>query len=468
MRWWLGAAVLLGLGWGLGLGLLVYAMYVFLGVLWIGRRRAARWTGRIRAERVVPTEAAEIGETRTVRLTLLNETGGRIPWLLIEESLPIEALTQVPPRLKASGARLAVLSLGRGEERVFEYHVTFLQRGYYRIGPTLLESGDLFGLYRRYRTATEPAFVLVRPKVVPLEGYDLASRRPIGEVRMLHRLFEDPTRVRGIRPYERGDALNRIHWRASARTGTLQSKSFDASCVAGANLLLDLHRDGFVSARRPTMSPDLARQMARHLPEAAGAHPSDSESAWIELAVTTAASLANAVFELGERIGLVTNGRDAAERHRTEGLGRAFRTRSLARATLGRTAASDRLRPVTVETRRGPEQLLRILDVLARLEITDGLRFPELVGETASHLPRDATAVAILSQVPEETAIALGQMRRSGFAVFVVLVNREETQVRDWASAPDWADRLMAEGIPFRQVRDESDLARLCAEHVVR
>ena len=44
-----------------------------------------------------------------------------------------------------------------------------------------------------------------------LEGYDLASRRPIGEVRISHRLFEDPTRIHGVRPYERGDALNRIH-----------------------------------------------------------------------------------------------------------------------------------------------------------------------------------------------------------------------------------------------------------------
>ncbi|MBX3748066.1 MAG: DUF58 domain-containing protein [Verrucomicrobiae bacterium] len=468
MRWWLGAAALLVLGWILGLGLLVYAMYAFFGVLWLGRHLAARWTGRIRVDRFVPAALVEIGETLAIRLTLHNETGGRIPWLLIEESLPIAALTQVPPRLRATGPRVAVLSLRRGEHRVFEYQVTFLLRGYYRIGPTLLESGDLFGLYRRYRTATEPSFVLVPPKVVPLEGYDLASRRPIGEVRMQHRLFEDPTRVRGIRPYERGDTLNRIHWRASARTGALQSKCFDASCVAGANLLLDLHRDGFAPARRPAMSPELARRVARQLPQAADAHPSDQESAWIELAITTAASLANAVFELGERVGLVTNGRDAAERHRTEGLGCAFRTRSLARTSLDHTPSSDRLQPVTVETRRGPEQLQRILDVLARIEITDGLRFHELVDETASRLPRDATAVAILSQVPEEVAIALGQLRRGGFAVFVVLVNREETQVCDWASPPDWADRLMAEGIPFRQVRDESDLSQLCAERLIR
>ena len=41
--------------------------------------------------------------------------------------------------------------------------------------------------------------MLVYPKVVPLSGYDIASRRPIGEIRMTHRLFEDPTRIAGVR-----------------------------------------------------------------------------------------------------------------------------------------------------------------------------------------------------------------------------------------------------------------------------
>jgi hypothetical protein len=56
---------------------------------------------------------------------------------------------------------------------------------------------------------------------VALEGYNLSSRRPIGEIRLAHRLFEDPTRMAGVRPYQQGDPLNRIHWRATARTGAI-------------------------------------------------------------------------------------------------------------------------------------------------------------------------------------------------------------------------------------------------------
>ena len=66
-----------------------------------------------------------------------------------------------------------------------------------------------------YRVAAEPHYLLVYPKLVPLEGYDLTSRRPIGDVRMAHRLYEDPTRIAGVRPYEAGDPLNRVHCRAT-------------------------------------------------------------------------------------------------------------------------------------------------------------------------------------------------------------------------------------------------------------
>jgi uncharacterized protein (DUF58 family) len=468
MRWWFGGLALFGIAIVFRLGGLVYAMYVFLGVLALGRYWTRRWTDAVNVDRHCPVSTAEIGDTTTIRVTIQNSGRGRIPWLLIEESLPAGALQQHPPRLRAQGARVAVLSLRSGETRTLEYRIQFQMRGYYQIGPVLIESGDLFGLHRRYRLATEPAFVLVRPTVLALEGYDLAARRPIGEVRISHRLFEDPTRIHGVRPYERGDALNRIHWRATARTGTLQSKTYEPSCVAGATLILDFHQESFVSERRAVRSADPLPRRVMQAAMAAQRDPQTSGSPLAELAVITVASLANAVHELGQQIGLVSNGRDAAERIRREGWQHQFRTRSMARSILAQQDPNDRLEPVRIETRRGTGQLNRILDTLGRLELTDGLGFPDLLLDCMSRLPRDATVVAVLTRVTEETAIALGNLRRSGFIVIAVLVNFEEIDYHDWASPPEWADRLMAEGIDFRRVQDEASLTQLCAEHFVR
>ena len=138
---------------------------------------------------------------------------------------------------------------------MLHYKVECLQRGYYQIGPLVLESGDLFGLHRRFRVDTEPHFLWSIRRSSPLEGYELASRRPIGEVLLTHRLYEDPTRIAGVRPYEAGDPLNRVHWRATARTGTLHSKVHEPSTLAGATMLLDFHSGRLSHARRAVSAP---------------------------------------------------------------------------------------------------------------------------------------------------------------------------------------------------------------------
>jgi uncharacterized protein (DUF58 family) len=436
MKWLLGAIVLLAVGIWFQLGLLVYAMYVLLGVLLVSRYLAREWIESVAAERECSRLSAQIGEKVAVIVNIKNTGTLPVPWLLVEDAVPRDALLQRPPRIALDGKRLNIMELGPKGQKSLLYQVTFLMRGYYQLGPLLLESGDLFGLHRRFRIATKPHFILVFPKVVPLAGYDLASKRPIGEVRLTHRLFEDPTRISGVREYQPGDALNRIHWRATARTGALHCKVYEPSCIAGMTVLLDFHRDGYPGRSEPHRS---------------------------ELAVTAAASLANAVYQLGQQIGFVTNGRDAADRILQEGFRHEFRTRSLALETVKMQDKSDRLRPVVVETRRGPEQLLRILETLARMELTDGLTFPQLVSEATSRLPRDATVVAILPDVSPETAITLGSLRRRGFAVTAVLVMFDDED-----QAPTCMGRLLAEGVEIRRVENEAAIAGMCSEQLVR
>ena len=102
---------------------------------------------------------------------------------------------------------------------------------------------------------------------------------------------------------------------------------------------------------------------------------------------------------------------------------------------------SDRLRPQVVDTRRGPEQLTRYLETLARVELTDGLSLAGLVGETASRMPRDATVLAILPAAPAETAIALGNLRRQGREVTAILIAYD-------GEFSEAAGRLLAEDVP--------------------
>jgi len=442
MKYILGIAALLFLGLVFHLNLLVYAMYVLGGVLLLGRFLARTWTENLVARRSALDHVGEIGDTIEVKVELENRGRLAVPWVLLEDSIPKAARQELRPRLQVDGPWVALTRLAPGEtETVFAYEVKFFQRGYYQFGPMLVETGDVFGLHRRYRLLTEPQFVLILPKVLPLQGYNLASRRPLGEIRVAHRLFEDPTRLAGVRLFQQGDPLNRVHWRATARTGALHSRVYENSRVAGATLLLDFHQENYQGA-------------------------TGSNSA--ELAIVTVAALANAVFLQGQQIGLVTNGRDAADRIREEGWQGEFLNRTLAHQQAATTAENTRMRPVTVPTRRSSDNFLRILETLARLEPTDGLDFSGLLREAAVQLPRDATVVAVFSRVTPEMALALGELVRRGFLVTAIVVIFGADTLPDWAKPPEWAEVLLAQGINFHMVNSEEGVTNLCAQSVIR
>ena len=178
--------------------------------------------------------------------------------------------------------------------------------------------------------------------------------------------------------------------------------------------------------------------------------------------MTAAASLANAVYEMGQQIGLVSNGRDAADRIRQEGWSYDLRSREAARRAASMLDKSERLRPVIVPTRRGPETLLEISQSLARAELTDGLDFPQLVTETMSRLPRDATVVAILPQASPGAVLRLEMLRRRGYAVTAIL------NVYDDYEFARGAAMLTAAGIAAQHLKDAIAVTEICRQFALR
>jgi uncharacterized protein (DUF58 family) len=435
MNWLVGAVLILIVALIFDLGLLAYAMYALLGVILVSRHLARTWADSLHATRECNWLTADVGDVVAVVVQVENRGKLPIPWCLVEDLLPRQALIHDPPNLGVEGRRVQLSMLRAGAQRTLMYQLRCNRRGYYQIGPLVLETGDLFGLHRQYRVATKPHFLLVFPQVVPLEGYDVSSKRPIGEVRMTYRLYEDPTRIAGVRRYEAGDPLNRVHWKATARTGVLHSKVYEPSTVVGATVLLEFHKSSHDARHEPMRS---------------------------ELAVTAAASIANSVYEMGQQIGFITNGRDAADRIRQEGWDYDLRTRDAARQAGSMIETSDRLQPVIIPTRQGADQLLQILESLARVELTDGLTLPQLIEETRSRLPRDATVIAILPRVTTENAIALENLRRQGYAVEVILNVHDEFDFAQ-ASGP-----LLAVGIPTHHLRNEAAVSTICRHAVLR
>lgn len=442
VRWVLASLAILVVALVFGLGLLAYAMYALLGLIFVSHFLAVSWSRSIYAERKPNLNEIDIGEMVPITVNIGNRGAIPIPWVLAEDYQPEQYTRSKPPRLRIEGKRQRITLLWGNCTKKLRYEITPTMRGFYQFGPLVLEGGDLFGLYRRFRVAASPQFLLVYPKIIPLEGYDLASRRPVGEIRLTHRLFEDPTRIAGVRAYQAGDAMNRVHWRTTARLGSLHCKIYEPSTIAGATILLDFHAESFHQRGEPYRS---------------------------ELAVTAAMSLANAVYQMGQQIGFVSNGRDAAERIRLEGWNTEkddgvadFLTRRLALAEASQNETHARLQPVIVSTRRGPEQLQLLRETLARLELNQGLELPDLIDEAESFLPRDATIIAILAKVTPATAIALSALRQRGYAIEIILIILERSE-------HEAAMQLLAtENLDARHLVDEAAIAEICRRQALR
>ncbi len=111
-------------------------------------------------------------------------------------------------------------------------------RGVYRLGPIRQEGGDLLGFFRRREKSPVPLEVLVYPRLVPLAPLPLPAREFFG-LQKARTPVEDPVFHAGTRDYHGSRPARHIHWKASARLDRLQEKLYEPTSQASILFLLD-------------------------------------------------------------------------------------------------------------------------------------------------------------------------------------------------------------------------------------
>lgn len=107
-----------------------------------------------------------------------------------------------------------------------KYSIKLRSRGYYEVGPTSLCGGDFFSLGEVEKTGAPLESMVVYPEILPYNPLKLKTRHPLGDQPIRRSIMDDPNFPFGIREYQSGDEFKRIHWKATARTGKIQSKVF--------------------------------------------------------------------------------------------------------------------------------------------------------------------------------------------------------------------------------------------------
>ncbi len=363
-------------------------IYLVVGALAAGMWWSYRALAHLQTRRRFNTHAF-LGETVTIQLHVRNEGWLPLLWLELRETLPVA--------LAGPRSFQTAINLGPHGDAHFEYVVEARKRGYYPIGPLLVSTGDVLGISESLQGKGEPEHLVVYPRIIPFTSMEIPSLSPQGTLRHTLPLFEDPTRVFGKRGYVSGDSLRRIDWKSTASTGRLQVKLFEPSIALETFIVLNLNADDYYYRSRIDST---------------------------ELAIVIAASISNWIVGRKQMVGLMVNGRDPL------------------------TADG---RPQSIPPRKGKRHMMRMLETLARIEMTSSSALVPLIQQQRYQLAWGTTLIVITGNASEGLLDELYQARRWGQSSVLILASRELANEAVYRRARFF-------GIPVVPIATERDL----------
>jgi uncharacterized protein (DUF58 family) len=134
---------------------------------------------------------------------------------------------------------IALLSIGPRSTAEVEYEATPVRRGHFEIGPFYFYSGDPFGFYRNIRRMNVRTDLIVLPTPLATNVSYLHSSSQIAKDELA--TIGSPgssTEFLGVREYQPGDPLRKVHWASTARLGTLITKQFERNVASTLCILL--------------------------------------------------------------------------------------------------------------------------------------------------------------------------------------------------------------------------------------
>jgi uncharacterized protein (DUF58 family) len=284
------------------------------------------------------------------------------------------------------------------------------------LGPTVIATGDLFGLFPVERSILEEDSLLVYPMMVDVRGFPNPPGLLPGGEALRRRTHQVTPNAAGVREYSTGDPLNRIHWLSTARRGRLIVKEFELDPLADVWIFLDAAKQ--VQAELPQPPPELhIKDLWSHT----GRVPLPPSTE--EYGVCVAASLVRDYLRRGRAVGFVCSGKHLA------------------------LIAPD----------RGARQLGKILEALALTQAEGNLPLRALIETQVKHMVRGSTVVLITPSSSSEIALIVDFLLQRGLKPIVIMLDASTF------GAPKGSGQLLDSinmlGVPVRMIRNGSDLS---------
>ena len=308
------------------------------------------------------------GERIGLDLIVRNGKPLPIPWLRIDDTVTHGAEVvgrELTPALQRGFDILReTWSIGWFERVTRHLQIEGTRRGSYRFTSAELRVADLFASTQRIEERPIATMFRVVPRIVSVRSP--LTNSPVGSVKATKGLYEEPSLFAGVRPYQAGDQLRRIHWKATARLGVPVTRRYDPA----------REREVLIAVDMQTM------------PGAAWMLNWDDDL--VEGLCVASLSLARTFIGDGIAVGLAVN------------------------------AFSDRpQRTVFVPPSAAAGQLAAMADLLADVSPYVSVGFDRLLADVARRAPLGCSVMALSSRDPVEFAATLRRLRAQGYAVTV-------------------------------------------------
>jgi uncharacterized protein (DUF58 family) len=358
------------------------------------------------------TLRAQVGQIFEERFEVVNENRMLRIWFEVRNESP----------LPDSGGSQVLTLLGGRQRRIYWSQTLLTRRGVFPLGPTVLASGDLFGLFPVSITIPAQDSLLVYPLMFHIRSFpNPAGLLPGGEA-LRRRTHQVTPNASGVREYSPGDGMNRIHWASTARRNRIMIKEFELDPLAEVWIFLDAERFG--QASLPEQSQEFNVLNYWRKPTQAKLPPSTEE-----YGVSIAASVASHFIRRGRSVGLVSAGR-----HLT-----------------------------LLSADRGGRQLGKILEALALSHAEGNIPLRGLVETQAKHITRGSTVVLITPTVRQEFPFVVEYLLRRGVRPVVVLL--DTVTFGGIKGSSEIAEQVRALGIPVLKVENGVDLEIALGQH---
>ncbi|MDX9863802.1 MAG: DUF58 domain-containing protein [Anaerolineaceae bacterium] len=285
----------------------------------------------------------------------------------------------------AGGGGARVLSwVGKRERRNYSAYTLLLERGDVTLGPTILHSGDLFGLFAFQKVIPHVKHLMTLPYLADIDSFPYPPGLLPGGKAQRFRSLEVTPHAAGVREYVPGDALKRIHWPSSAKKNKLIVKEFEQNPQASVWILLDAEYTAHRALPYQPPNPKVDQFWLWKHREEIQLPPKS-----FEYAVSIAASIGKYFIRSGQDVGMA--------------------------------CAGKRLQILSAE--RGQRQLGKLLELLAFVHPDGKMPLRALVEAQISHIARGSVVVLVTTSLTADLAGSVEQILWRDLRPVVVVVD---------------------------------------------